>query len=59
LSLVIIVGPGVDALHDLGDEVRVAAVTREIGIVLAVRLSDPGVDALGEEVWGVGSFVSL
>jgi hypothetical protein len=59
LGLVVVIRPSVDTLHDLGDKIRIAAVAREIGVVLAVRLSNPGVDALGEEVWGVGSFVSL
>jgi hypothetical protein len=59
LGLVVIVRPSVDALHDLRDEISVAAVAREVGVVLAVRLSDPSIDTLREEIWGVGSFVSL
>ena len=59
LCLVVIVRPGIDALHDLVDEIRVAAVTGEVGVILAVGLSDPGVDTLGEEVRGAGSLVSL
>jgi hypothetical protein len=59
LGLVVIVRPSVNTLHDLRDEISVAAVAREVGVVLAIRLSDPGVNALREEVRGVGSFVSL
>jgi hypothetical protein len=59
LGLVVIVRPSVNALHDLRDKISVAAIAREVGVVLAVRLSDPSVDTLREEIWGVGSFVSL
>jgi hypothetical protein len=59
LGLIVIIRPSIDALHDLVDEIRAAAVAREVGVVLAVRLPNPGVDTLREEVRGVGSFVSL